>query len=492
MCERQRLGFYIVIPQKVLTITLTTLSFLLIAWELCMGTTPMMETERLGMKRECMDCHRLPNIMGIEGVKALRALCLECHAKESCTRQVQDKKVSLLVREEYFERNPHKYVACIECHRDVARSPHRSSNPLGCLNCHPHHGESASFGPHLIAGCETCHFVGESFKWDKWKNMLTLSDVDKEGSPLSYSQHKITKELNREVCNRCHFKGNQVAAPAFVLPGKGLLCLMCHYSGLTLGNWIFWVSGFLFILGILGAVFLWIKGAVGNTSSTVHEKIRFISEQLWSYLGSKKIFTVFKAFLLDVLLERRLLQESVKRWIIHTLIYWGFLFRFAFGIVSVFICGIFSKSDVANVLLNKDHPFVAFVNDLAGASILAAILVILFEKLFLKTRHVGKEFQDFVGVVLIGIIISFGFVLEAVRYKLLSAFNIHQQWAFVGYCISQILPDLNMAVWQEIFGVAWYVHSVSWAVMIAYIPLGKMRHVFVTPINLVIEGSKGE
>ena len=77
-------------------------------------------------KRECLDCHRQRNIHTYEGVMSSRAFCQECHGQESCQRDVQGKPVSLQVNEEAIDASRHATTACVHCHTDVARSPHRT------------------------------------------------------------------------------------------------------------------------------------------------------------------------------------------------------------------------------------------------------------------------------------------------------------------------------------------------------------------------------
>ena len=73
-----------------------------------------------GEKRPCLDCHRSPNIHTDAGAFACQGLCMECHGKPECIRQVDKTKVSLQVKIETIEKGRHRYVACIRCHRDVA------------------------------------------------------------------------------------------------------------------------------------------------------------------------------------------------------------------------------------------------------------------------------------------------------------------------------------------------------------------------------------
>jgi len=99
----------------------------------------------------CLDCHRLPNINTNEGVIASKAFCLECHAEAMLSvRKAGDADVSLMVAADHLPKGPHGPIACIQCHTDVARSPHMASDTADCIGCHAVHGEGEAHAPHLI------------------------------------------------------------------------------------------------------------------------------------------------------------------------------------------------------------------------------------------------------------------------------------------------------------------------------------------------------
>ncbi|MCF8120463.1 MAG: hypothetical protein K9L83_09675, partial [Deltaproteobacteria bacterium] len=87
---------------------------------------PMMPPVMEGQKRPCLDCHRYPNVHTDAGVYASQVFCLECHAQKECTGTVDEQIVSLQVDQASMEKGRHQYVACIQCHTDLARSPHVS------------------------------------------------------------------------------------------------------------------------------------------------------------------------------------------------------------------------------------------------------------------------------------------------------------------------------------------------------------------------------
>ena len=116
--------------------------------------TPLMAGQNVASQTDasiCLDCHRQPNINTNEGVQSARAFCNDCHANSDCRRTVNGKDIPLQVSADTFKNNPHLYVACIHCHTDVARSPHRTEIGGQCRDCHTVHGENTTHA-HLIRG----------------------------------------------------------------------------------------------------------------------------------------------------------------------------------------------------------------------------------------------------------------------------------------------------------------------------------------------------
>jgi hypothetical protein len=58
-------------------------------------------------------------------------------------------------------------------------------------------------------------------------------------------------------------------------------------------------------------------------------------------------------------------------------------------------------------------------------------------------------------------------------------------YTFVGYLVSKLL-SLFPFNWQGVYGYLWYAHALMWAVFIAYLPFGKLKHIITTPLNLIL------
>ena len=439
-----------------------------------------------GEKRPCLDCHRYPNVYTNAGALACQALCLECHGKSECVRPIDKTKLSLQVKPESVEKGRHRYVACIQCHRDVARSPHVSQSGALCSECHPVHGEGGAVGgPHLRISCQACHFSSDLFTLDTKTDRIILASVDSKGTPLSRTDHTLRNTKNEEFCIKCHFPENKVGAAASVLPPKSVLCILCHNAALDMGGPLFWVAFLIFIAGILLMVRMWFKGSVEGEETSLHRKIARSSDSVWGTIFSKEFFPLLKTFVLDIILQRRILKESVRRWSIHSLIYLSILTRFSLSVFTFFVYRIGPESAIAEALINKNNGFTAFVNDLLGLFILAGILWTIIQRLFVKPPHVLTEFRDGFAVGLIGVLVFLGFILEGARILMTQVPAEISIYSFMGHMTAGVLSVMSVN-WSSAYVVLWYAHAIAGALLVAYLPYGKMKHIFNTPLTLLL------
>lgn len=449
----------------------------------------LMEMKRDGVPRPCLDCHRLPNINTNEGAASSQAFCLECHGKSACKRE---DGTSLLVAMDSFGKGRHGHEACIACHRDAARSPHISLEGAVCAECHSIHDYSAAGDPHLRVQCQACHRKSPHVEYDRVRDLVVLARSDKDGRRISLVDHGLADAASRDTCGRCHKPGNKVGAASAILPGQNFTCIPCHGASAAPGHWSFIAALILLIAGFGGSVILWLRGRVGEESTSVHRKISLIGEELWGALFSKRVGGLLSAFLFDVILQRRLLKESPWRWFSHSLIYYGFLGRFFIALLTVVAYCLSPDGGLAESLIDKNNWANAMLNDFFGALIVLGILIAALQRLVWRPPHVLSQGQDLLALVLIGIVAAGGFVLEGARILLTGLPDEKAAHSFMGYLAAAVIRPLSNN-WQGVYGILWWTHAVSWAVLLAYLPFGKLRHLVLTPLSLLLrEGGRVE
>jgi len=90
---------------------------------------------------------------------------------------------------------------------------------------------------------------------------------------------------------------------------------------------LLYISLTFFILGFIYKVWTWFSRSVGMSKENIPPFKRFFTfiKGFWGITCSLKLFTLIKAVILDLILQRRTFKESIPRWIMHILIYSGFL-----------------------------------------------------------------------------------------------------------------------------------------------------------------------
>jgi nitrate reductase gamma subunit len=445
----------------------------------------MMKPVLEGKERVCLDCHRTPNINATEGDRTSQALCYECHGLPAAQRKAGQIAVSLQVLPDSFGKSRHRFLACLHCHTDVARSPHKTVTGARCLACHNGHGEGAVGDPHRRVSCQACHRKSKAVFLDKASDQVELDRFNEHRIPIGLTDHGLPDTRDREFCLKCHFPNNAVGASAAVLPSKSLVCLVCHNAPLAVGQPVFWIALAFLILGLLGTVLFWFRGSVGGEERSGHQKLSQVSESLWGTIFSREIGPILKTVWLDIFLQRRLLQESVKRWSIHSLIYLSILLRFGLSLFTLFVYRFSPGSGLARALIDKNFPFVAFANDFLGLLIVIGLFWAFLQRLVIKPPHVLTEGRDNWALGIIGALVVLGFVTEGARILITRIPERVAVYSFVGYPLSNLFSHIPWD-WPSLYYYLWYAHALLGALLIAYLPFGKMKHVLITPLTLIL------
>jgi len=439
---------------------------------------------------DCLDCHRQRNLNSNAGILSAQIFCYNCHQDPASHGDFRASKVSLQVKPEYFLKSPHRLVACIQCHRSVAQSPHRSLSGVKCVNCHPEFfGAAGTHSEHQRVRCEACHTDSPFVILDVANNEVKLSHTNSKLVPISLAEHKTTDVNQQEFCSRCHKPDNQVGAPVAVLPSKSFVCIACHYSPLRMGNPIFLIAIIIAIIGIIGTLIFWFKAGVQGEVSSVHRKFQLGSEVVWSKIFSKEFFPILKTVIYDILLQRRILANGVSRWFIHSLIFYSFFARFVLSFATILFQKIAPEAALTLTLVNKDSPFIATFNDLTGLFILAGVIWAMVRRFITKPEYVATQEQDTIALVIIGLVTFSGFVVEGTRILIAQIPEQVAMSAFAGYLMSRLFSIINIG-WQSVYGYIWYTHALLWALFIAYLPFGKLKHIFTTPLSLLLNYKK--
>jgi cytochrome b subunit of formate dehydrogenase/nitrate reductase gamma subunit len=439
----------------------------------------LMETE----KKLCWRCHRQPNLNSNEGMRASILLCMDCHGKKDVEKKVDGRSVSLYLDEKEYGKTVHRRIACVECHDGIATSPHRTSL-IECASCHGYHGEGKTHDPHRSVNCEACHHESKEVIKDPKTGRVVLMTV-KEGVPLKLTSHRLADFKKNKACEKCHFTENKLGAPIRVLPAKSLICIECHSASISLNDPVSIIAFILFVGGVGITLSLWLKGTLGAPTYSTHEKISYLAEKIWQVIFSRRILTLLKVFVVDVLLLRGILKESLSRWTIHSFIYLPFFLRFFIGLILLIASKCFPMSPSVATLLDKNYPPIAFIYDLLGLCVIIGIAGATMRRFQKQFQNRPSGGQDMIVLALLGAILITGFFVEGLRILLTAIPPAVALPSFIGYPLSLLLGLLPFR-WEWVYPYSWYVHAILTGLFIIYLPFSKMFHILVSPMVLLI------
>jgi heterodisulfide reductase subunit C/nitrate reductase gamma subunit len=304
-------------------------------------------------------------------------------------------------------------------------------------------------------------------------------------------------------------------------------------------DFLLYTSLIIFLLGLIYKFASWFIrkiGYIGQSVTTAQRLLAAVSGIL-RVIFSKKILLVLKAILVDVLLQGRVLKESVIRWLAHMLIFYGFmLLLLMHGLHSVITEAWFY--DYYPTL----NPFF-FLRDLFGAMVLVGVALAAMRRYLSKIPRLRTGGRDHYAIIILTVIMLSGIALEGLKISSYSEFElmvedyaglddeeeiealesvwveeyglvspnmtrpfdeelleagreVHEincmdchasaKWAFTGYTMAKIITPA--AVWlDQIDGITilWYVHIIACFAGLAYLPFSKMFHIIAVPLSLI-------
>jgi len=88
-----------------------------------------------------------------------------------------------------------------------------------------------------------------------------------------------------------------------------------------------YTSLIIFILGLIYKFSTWFTRKIGIFANNIQTSERLFSafKGVFGAIFSSKIFILIKVFILDVVLQARILREDFFRWLMHMFIYGGFM-----------------------------------------------------------------------------------------------------------------------------------------------------------------------
>jgi len=304
-------------------------------------------------------------------------------------------------------------------------------------------------------------------------------------------------------------------------------------------------------LALLGAGFIyrlhtWFSRKVGIWAKDIpySDRVSSAGAGIFRTLFSLKIFILIKAFFLDILFQRRAFRQSVLRWVMHTLIFWGFLCLLLMHALGEFVIPPFFGEYLSTL-----NPYF-FLRDFLGLAVLAGLTMAVFRRYILKVPRLKSNGMDLYAIAILAVIMSSGMLLtgfkiashsefqrmvedyggmddeteiEALESLWVQEFGLvspnakgpfesdlleaglesHEEncadchadakWAFTGYAIAKAARPAALALDRAgVVSILWYLHILSCFAGLAYLPFSKMLHIISTPISLLANAVMAE
>jgi len=295
----------------------------------------------------------------------------------------------------------------------------------------------------------------------------------------------------------------------------------------------------IFLIGLIYKISKWFFLNISVNSKEIASSKRFSSaiKGIILTVFSVKILTLIKVFFLDIVLQRKILQEDFFRWLTHILIYGAFMLLLFMHALDNFI-----TAPIFTEYYPTINPFM-FLRDLFGVLVIIGLCMALYRRFILKPPRLNTNSMDNYAIIILAIIMFSGFLLESTKIgswsiykqmvedyadstepeeiKPLTAFwvkefgtvspdmkapfgteiieqgrEIHEmscaschsrpQWAFVGYPVAKAIKGIALGLDKAgIHTLLWYIHFLACFIGLAYLPFSKFFHIFSSPLSLL-------
>jgi len=211
-------------------------------------------------------------------------------------------------------------------------------------------------------------------------------------------------------------------------------------------DYLFYTSLTVFSLGLIYKISTWFTkniGILGKTTTTT-QRLLSAAKGFIQVIFSFKIFLLLEAFVLDFLLQRRILKESFVRWLAHMLIFYGFMLLLMMHALETVVSeALFSE------YYSTLNPFF-FLRDFFGAMVLAGVILAAIRRYLSKPQRLRTGGMDHYAIMIVAVIMLSGIALEGLKIASHSEF-MRMVDEFAGIDDDDEIQALE-AVWAKDYG----------------------------------------
>ncbi len=223
-----------------------------------------------------------------------------------------------------------------------------------------------------------------------------------------------------------------------------------------------------------------------------------VSVALWNKGKAKSLHhglnvrAILKSFVLDVVLQLQILKVSFVRWIMHICIFIGFLGLLAQTSIMAFMSHLLPRdSFLAQTCFDYKEGAGARVldvwGDLFGVMLLLGLIIAIIRRYVIKSKQLETILKDSISITILTVIAVTGFLAEGFRL-LDPKFASVAVYSFAGNFLADIfratgVGPMNYNAWV-------WIHVIFSLFFLGFIPFSKAWHVFVSPIEIVLDASE--
>ncbi len=221
------------------------------------------------------------------------------------------------------------------------------------------------------------------------------------------------------------------------------------------------------------------------TTETIHasrNKIIDWGKALVQKTNGSKV--VVGDLLVNVLGQARVLRKAYPG-LMHLLIFWGVSLQIVGTIINILQMGLFFPFTAPEFLKGNAYLIYELTMDLAGVAILLGVLMAASRRFVLRPKTLETRWDDVYALVLLASIPLVGFTMEG--FRLVSTNPPWAAWSPVGNMIANglrsagISPETAASIHPYFF----WAHFTLGLTLFASIPFTKLRHLFITPLNIL-------
>ncbi|HJH29971.1 MAG TPA: disulfide reductase [Methanosarcinaceae archaeon] len=240
-----------------------------------------------------------------------------------------------------------------------------------------------------------------------------------------------------------------------------------YYSGIPTFYMMIGIAMVAILIFLLGMYLNMQKWGGGSASHFLKTFIKSINHEK---LGHHKRQSLLSTIILDILLQRRILRRSPFRWVMHMMIFVGWIGMFILSMVFA-VFEMLHAINIGHFDLVVIRNSLDFSNEVLGYMLLIGLIIAIARRLVIP--DVVKRTQIFDWVLVLGtlFITVTGFMAEGFRPDAITG-----AWTFLG-------DNVALAETFALFHVA-----ISLLFCIAYIPYSKYMHMLAAPMVILVNG----